>query len=142
MNKLIYIAAGVFIVGYWLYSKINVATRLEIKPLKFTVEPGIFNTAANVQLLLSNKTAAGLQIKMLSGKLTDNTGRVYGTFRNNYLIRLNPTQSIIANFTIETKTTDLIDLGQTNYKNLILQGTSVIDGLYIPFNLSIANVWQ
>lgn len=142
MNKFLYIATGVFIVGYWIYSKISVAANLSIKPLKFTVEPGIFATNATVQLLLKNETGNVLKIDQIAGKLSDASGRVYGTFRNNYTIKLKPQQTIIASFTIETLTTDLIDLAQTNYKNLILRGTSVIEGLYIPFNISIAKVWQ
>lgn len=142
MNKFLYIATGVFIVGYWIYSKISVAANLSIKPLKFTVEPGIFSTNATVQLLLKNETGNVLKVDQIAGKLSDEAGRVYGTFRNNYTIKLKPQQTIIASFTIETLTTDLIDLAQTNYKNLILRGTSVIEGLYIPFNISIAKVWQ
>lgn len=142
MNKFLYIATGVFIVGYWIYSKISVAANLSIKPLKFTVEPGIFATNATVQLLLKNETGNVLKVDQIAGKLSDASGRVYGTFRNNYTIKLKPQQTIIASFTIETLTTDLIDLAQTNYKNLILRGTSVIEGLYIPFNISIAKVWQ
>jgi hypothetical protein len=141
VNKLIYIAAGVLVVGYWFYSKIRVATELEIKPLKFTIEPGLFATTANVQLLLRNKTNGVLKIDRIAGKLTDKSGRVYGTFKNNYQIKLKPDQTIIAAFTIETLTTDLIDLAQTNYKNLILQGVSNVEGVFIPFNLTFANVW-
>lgn len=142
MNKFLYIAAGVLFVGYWIYSKISVAANLSIKPLKFTVEPGLFATNATVQLLLKNETSTNLRIDQIAGKLSDGSGRVYGTFRNNYTIRLKPQQTIIASFTIETLTTDLIDLAQTNYKNLILNGTSVVEGLYIPFNISFAKVWQ
>jgi hypothetical protein len=142
VNKLIYIAAGVLIVGYWFYSKINVAQRLTIKPLKLIVEPGLFTTNANVQLLLSNETAAGLRVNMLAGKLTDKSGKVYGMFKNNYTIKILPNQSVISSFTVETMTTDLIDLTKTNYKNLILQGTTVVDGLHIPFNISFATLWQ
>ena len=142
MNKFLYIATGVFIVGYWIYSKISVAANLSIKPLKFTVEPGVFSTNATVQLLLKNETGNVLKVDQIAGKLSDEAGRVYGTFRNNYTIKLKPQQTIIASFTIETLTTDLIDLAQTNYKNLILRGTSVIEGLYIPFNISMAKVWQ
>lgn len=142
MNKLFYIAAGLFVVGYWIYSKINVAATLDIKPIKFTVEPGVFNTTANVQLLLQNKTNTKLQINMLSGKLVDADGVVYGTFKNNYTIKLPGSQSVIANFTIETTLTDLYGLAKTNYKNLILQGTSIVDGFYIPFNVNFASLWQ
>ena len=131
MNKLFYIAAGFFVVGYWIYSKFSVANNLEIKPLKFTVEPGLFSTTAAVQVLLQNKTGGNLKIDRIAGKLTDKSGRVYGNFKNNYSIKLKPQQTIIAAFTIETLTTDLIDLTQTNYKNLILEGTSSVEGLYL-----------
>jgi hypothetical protein len=91
--------------------------------------------------LLQNKTNGSLKIDRIAGKLTDSSGKVYGTFKNNYAIRLTPRQTIIAAFTIETLTTDLIDITQTNYKNLILQGTSNVEGIYIPFKISLANVW-
>lgn len=142
MNKFLYIATGVLIVGYWVYSKINVAANLSIKPLKFTVEPGVFSTNATVQVLLKNETTSNLKVDQIAGKLSDASGRVFGSFRNNYTIRLKPKQTIIASFTIETLTTDLIDLAQTNYKNLILQGTTIVEGLYIPFNISFAKAWQ
>jgi hypothetical protein len=141
VNKFLYIAAGLFVVGYYIYSKISAAATLEIKPLKFVVEPGVFNTMANVQLLLENKTTTGLQINMLSGKLVDVNGVVYGTFKNNYSVKIPAKQTIIANFTIETTLTDLLGLAKTNYKNLILEGTSIVDGFYIPFNLSFNSIW-
>jgi hypothetical protein len=141
VNKLFYIATGFLIVGYWIISKLSVADNLEIKPLRFTVQPGLLSTNAGVQVLLQNKTNGSLKVDRIAGKLTDNTGRVYGTFKNNYSIRLTPRQTIIAAFTIESVTSDLIDLTQTNYKNLILQGTSSVEGLYIPFKISLATVW-
>jgi hypothetical protein len=141
VNKLFYIATGFLIAGYWLFSKFSVADNLEIKPLKFTVDPGLYQTNAAIQVLLQNKTNGSLKIDRIAGKLTDSSGKVYGTFKNNYAIRLTPRQTIIAAFTIETLTTDLIDITQTNYKNLILQGTSNVEGIYIPFKISLANVW-